>query len=293
LAQASPQPAVSHDRAPWFDSRAANVQSLVSAALQGGALVNSGTGVGSQSSEGDVTHRAFSARGAFNVDGTGVKIGVLSSGVDHLAASQDLGDLGPVTVLPGQAGFGDGGTAMLEVIHDVAPGAQLFFATAINDITSFAQNIRDLRAAGCDIIVDDVFYFTETPFQDGQAPGVVSNMNSGVVIQAVNDVTASGALYFSVAGYAGNLNDGTSGVWEGNFADGGPTGAPLPAGRLHNFGGQNFNLLTVAIGGPITLHWSDPLGGSSNDYDLFLLNADGTAVVRSSTKYSKRDAGPV
>src|SRR5262249_52928281 len=153
------------------------------------------TGVGSQSSEGDVAHRANSARGVFNVDGTGVKIGVLSDGVSNLAASQALGDLGPVTVLPGQAGPpGDEGTAMLEIIHDLAPGAQLFFATAFTSITSFADNIRALRAAGCDIIVDDVFYFVETPFQDGQAPGVVSNTNGGAVIQAVNDVTASGAL---------------------------------------------------------------------------------------------------
>ena len=84
-----------------------------------------------------------------------------------LAQSQALGDLGPVTILPGQAGTGDEGTAMLEIIHDLAPGAQLFFATALGSITSFAQNIRDLRTAGCDIIVDDVFYFVESPFQDG------------------------------------------------------------------------------------------------------------------------------
>ena len=37
----------------------------------------------------------------------------------------------------------------------------------------FAQNIRDLRTAGCDIIVDDVFYYAESPFQDGQTVGVV------------------------------------------------------------------------------------------------------------------------
>src|SRR5262245_9054562 len=155
---------------------------------------------------------------------------------------------------------------MLEIVHDLAPGAQLYFATAFTSITSFAQNIRDLRAAGCDIIVDDVFYFVETPFQDGQAPSVISNRNGGVVIQAVNDVTASGALYFSSAGNSGNLNDGTSGVWEGDFNDGGPTGAPLPAGSVHNFGGQNFDLLTVAnTGAPISLYWSDPLGGSAND----------------------------
>jgi hypothetical protein len=289
--QAGPQSTAIDDRAPGGDNRAATVRSLVSAALQEGASA-AGTGVGSMSSEGDVTHRAFSARGTFNVDGTGVKIGVLSDGVTSLAASQASGDLGPVTVLPGQAGSGDEGTAMLEIVHDVAPGAQLFFATSSAGITRFAQNIRNLRAAGCDIIVDDWFYFVETPFQDGQAPGVQSNTNGGIVIQAVNDVTASGALYFSSAGNEGNLNDGTSGVWEGDFVDGGPTGAPLPVGSLHNFGGQNFNLLTVSSVRPLSLYWSDPLGGSSNDYDLFRLSADGTTVVASSTNIQNGTQDP-
>jgi len=286
---------VSHDSGPGFASRAAKVRSLVSAALLDEPLTNVGTGVGSRSSEGDVTHRASAARGTFNVDGTGVKIGVLSDGVTNLAASQALGDLGPVTVLPGQAGAGDEGTAMLEIVHDLAPGAQLFFATAFGGITSFAQNIRALRAAGCDIIVDDVFYFVETPFQDGQAPGVVSNTNGGVVIQAVNDVTADGALYFSSAGNSGNLNDGTSGVWEGNFVDGGPAGPPLPVGAvgsLHNFGGQNFNLQTAPGQSQIDLYWSDPLGGSSNDYDLFRLSADGTTVTASSTNIQNGTQDP-
>ena len=180
---------------------------------------------------------------------------MLSDGVTNLAASQASGDLGPVTVLPGQAGSGDEGTAMLEIIHDLAPGAQLYFATAFTSIASFAQNIRDLRTAGCDIIVDDVFYFTETPFQDGQSSGVISNTNAGVVIQAVKEVTAAGALYFSSAGNSGNLNDNTSGVWEGDFVDGGPAGPPLPpgeTGELHAFPGpQNFNPTTATNGNPI------------------------------------------
>src|SRR5262249_41565144 len=193
------------------------------------------TGQGSRTSEGDLTHRAFQARLAYGVDGTGVKIGVLSDGVTNLAASQASGDLGPVTVLPGQAGSGDEGTAMLEIIHDLAPAAQLYFASAFSGITNFANNIRALRDAGCNIVVDDVFYFVETPSQDGQAASVISNTNGGVVIQAVNEVTASGVLYFSSAGNSGNLTDGTSGTWEGDFVDGGPTGAPLPAGSLHSF----------------------------------------------------------
>ncbi len=155
-----------------FANRAQKVRGRLNTALQERIANVSGnvppTGQGSRTSEGDATHRAFDARGTFHADGTGIKIGVLSDGVTSLAASQALGDLGPVTVLPGQAGSGDEGTAMLEIVHDIAPGAQLFFATAFTSITSFAQNIRALRAAGCDIIIDDVFYFVETPFQDGQ-----------------------------------------------------------------------------------------------------------------------------
>ncbi len=144
------------------------------------------------------------------------------------------------------------------------------------------------------IIVDDVFYFVETPFQDGQAPGIVSNSNGGVVIQAVKDVTASGALYFSSAGNSGNFNDGTSGAWEGDFVDGGPTAALVPAGRLHNFGGQNFNLCASPsptrrsrCTGPIRS------GGSSNDYDLFRLNCRAPPLLASSTNIQNGTQDPI
>jgi hypothetical protein len=253
------------------------------------------TGQGSRSSQGDITHLAYAARAAFGANGTGIKIGVLSDGVTNLATSQASGDLGPVTVLPGQTGSGDEGTAMLEIIHDLAPGAQLYFATAFTSITSFANNIRALRAAGCDIIVDDVAYFVETPFQDGQAGEVISNTNGGVVIQAVNDVTADGALYFSSAGNSGHLSAGTSGTWEGDFVDGGatPSLANLTSGRLHSFGPQNFTAITTpAASAPTNLSWSDPLGGSANDYDLFRLNIAGTAVVASSTNIQSGSQDP-
>jgi hypothetical protein len=168
--------------------------------------------VGSTTSEGDATHAAPQARAAYGLTGSGVRIGVLSDGVSHLSASQASGNLGPVTVLA--VGAGDEGTAMLEIIADLAPGAQLFFATARGGPAAFAQRIRDLRAAGCDIIVDDVFYFVESAFQDGQIG--TSPTNGGVVIEAVKEVAASGAMYFSSAGNAGRLNAGTSGSWEGN-----------------------------------------------------------------------------
>lgn len=278
---------------PGFAQRAATVREKLARVLTDAATPNAATGQGSQTSEGDATHRADDARGTFGVSGAGVTIGVLSDGVSSLAASQALGDLGPVTVLPGQTGSGDEGTAMLEIIHDLAPGASLFFATAFSGIGSFAQNIRDLRAAGCDIIVDDVFYFVETPFQDGQAPGVVSPTNGGVVIQAVNDVTADGALYFSSAGNQGNLDDDFSGNYEGDFVDGGPNPL-LPGGTVTLFGGSDpFDTITFNAGNPIFLFWADPLGGSGNDYDLFVLNPTGTSVVDASTDIQDGNDDPV
>ncbi len=269
---------------PGFPQRAARVRSQLSRALANRTVVSFASPaamfVGSVNSQGDVTHKADLARAVFGIDGTGIKIGVLSDGVTNLALSQASGNLGPVTVLPGQTGSGDEGTAMLEIVRDLVPGAQLYFATAFGSLAGFAQNIRDLRTAGCDIIVDDVFYFVETPFQDGQ-PGV-TNTNGGAVIQAVNDVTAAGAMYFSSAGNSGNKNDNTSGVWEGDFVDGGAaTGVLTGGGRVHDFGGgQLFNTLTLAsTGAPISLYWSDPLGASANDYDIFRLNAAGTSIA--------------
>ena len=162
---------------PTVEARAAAIQAAVQALDKGppgpGASVV-GTGQGAVTNQADITHRSAVFRGLTGFNGAGVKIGVLSDGVQHLADAQASGDLGIVTVLPGQAGVGDQGTSMLEIIHDMAPGAELYFATALTSISSFAQNIRDLRAAGCTIIVDDTTYFVESPFQDGQGPAVIS-----------------------------------------------------------------------------------------------------------------------
>src|SRR5262249_54921380 len=44
---------------------------------------------------------------------------------------------------------------------------------------------------------------------------------------------------------------------------------------------------------PITLKWSDPLGASGNDYDLFILNPTMTAVVASSTNTQNGNDDPI
>ena len=57
---------------------------------------------------------------------------------------------------------------MSQIVHDLAPGAKLAFATANGGVTTMADNIRSLRNAhGSSVIVDDVTYFVEPMFQDG------------------------------------------------------------------------------------------------------------------------------
>ena len=234
------------------------------------------TNVGALTSQGYISHAANQVVSTLGKNGTGVKVGVLSDSVDALATLIGTGDLPADTfVVPGQDGGAGSseGTAMMEIVHDLAPGAKLYFATAFSGVASFAANIRTLRFVyGCDIIVDDVTYFNEGVFQDGP------------IAQAVNDVVADGALYFSSAANSGNLTSGTSGTWEGDFNPGVASAAPLPAGyTLHVFSGaQTFDVLTGATGF-ISTKWSDPLGGSTNDYDMFILNPAGTTITCAST----------
>ena len=122
----------------------------------------------------------------------------ISDGVGSLAGRQATGDLPAIVdILPGQAGSGDEGTAMLEIIYDLAPGARLGYATAVGGLAAFAQNVLDLAdpaKGACTIIVDDISYAAESPFQDG------------AVAQAVNTVTAAGVAYFSSAANSGSAS---------------------------------------------------------------------------------------
>ena len=239
--------------------------------------------------QGDRTHRADEVRARYGYAGQGVRIGVISDSYNALGAApadvasgelpgagNPVGNTLPVTVLLDDPAGGDEGRAMLQIVHDIAPKAQLFFATADVSEASFADNIVALRSApyNCDIIIDDIIYLDEPVFQDG------------IVAQAVNTVTASGGLYFSAAGNEGSLAKNTSGVWEGDFNDAGSpvfTGS-TKGGTIHNFGTMaapvNGDIIKLAAA-VYLLNWADPQEASTNDYDLFLISSTGTVKAAS------------
>jgi hypothetical protein len=271
-----------------FAARADVIRSLLQSTLN---VMRPKPLTGSVNSQGDRTHRADDARSTYGYQGAGIRIGVLSDSYNVLGgASSDVtsgnlpgsgnpsGNTTPVTVLQDYGSGGDEGRAMLQIIHDLAPKAQLFFATANVSEASFASNITALRNApnNCDIIIDDVGYYDEPVFQDG------------IVAQAVNNVTAGGGLYFSSAGNEGSVAKASGGYFEGDFNDTGSPAFNYPggakAGTIHNFGtaGAPINGDVIISAGPVyNLTWSDPQGGSSNDYDLFLVSSGGTVKAQS------------
>jgi hypothetical protein len=120
----------------------------------------------------------------------------------------------------------------------------------------------------------------------------------------VNTVTSAGALFFSSAGNSGRKDAGTSGTWEGDWLSsncsltlsGGPTYGPVP---MHSFSGATGCAAAISeyltsgsgSGHVVTLKWSDPLGASANDYDLFTY--DGGFITSISIDTQNGDDDPI
>ena len=138
---------------------------------------------------------------------------------------------------------------MLEIAHDLAPEAELYFATGNGGEAQLAANIEALCGAGADVIVGGSIYLRESVFQDN------------LVTQAVNAAVADGCVYVSAAGDFGNLNDGSSAVWEGDFAAGTPMRVNgTQVGVRHDFGGGvEENRITRDSYYEFILQWADPL----------------------------------
>ncbi len=163
--------------------------------------------------------------------------------------------------------YADEGRAMMQIVHDVAPGASLAFHTAVEGEADFANAIQALATAGAQVIADDVTYYDEPLFQDG------------LVSQAVDTVNSAGVAYFSAAG-----NDGSNGY--DNLAPSFATASTSPAGeKLLNFDTTSAtNTTALAVSVPqlapgefiaVVLQWDQPYvtgspnsGGATSQKDL-------------------------
>jgi len=238
------------------------------------------TRAGSVTSQGDAAILADSARATFGVDGTGITVGTLSDSYDCLggaAAGVASGDLpAGVTLLQEETGCGSGtdeGRAMMEIVHDVAPGADQAFYSAFNGLAGFANGIVQLATvANADVINDDVIYFAEPMFQDG------------IVAQAVDTVKNMGVAYFSAAGNAARDS------YEDSFRDSGIPGYAAGSTR-HDFdsgaGTDSLQQVTIPAGTQVivVLQWDDPYysvsgaPGADTDMDILLYSKQGVALA--------------
>lgn len=223
---------------------------------------------GAANSEGDAVIAADSFRASYAVSGAGVTVGVLSDSVGRvgggLSDSVASGDLpaGVGVLADGPAGSTDEGRAMLEIVHDVAPGAGLAFHTASGGPAGFADGIRALYDAGARVITDDVGYVNSPLFSVGR------------VGQAVAEVSANGALYLTAAG-----NDGDNGWradWQPIFATVGDV-----TGTFQSFDGSALQTFSLAEGETVDVgfRWSEAYLEGGDPAPNFQVDADYAVYV--------------
>lgn len=182
------------------------------------------------------------------------------------------------------------GRAILQIVHDVAPHAQLAFSSGGGSELEFAREIERLAepvaegGAGADVIDDDSVYFGEPFFQESPI---------GV---AISKVTEEGVTYVSSAG---NNNWGpgehfgeAGGSWEAPAYR--PTACPAAIAALPKAPDScmNFSLkagepdptfgmiqpagVNLEVG---ELQWAEPWYGVGTDLDMYLLNEAGEVIV--------------
>ena len=172
---------------------------------------------------------------------------------------------------------------MAQIVHDLAPGSPLSFATAFNGVADFANQIRNLKTNGASVITDDVTYFQEPMFQDG------------IIAKAVDDVVAGGVTYYSSAA---NNNVTIGGHDVTSYETSAFRSTPCPAAinsfeggainaTCHNFnqgGTDNGDTITVGTNKTVmfALSYSQPQGGVTTDLDFFIVDGTTGAILADS-----------
>ncbi|MCX6302523.1 MAG: hypothetical protein NTW82_10095, partial [Bacteroidia bacterium] len=228
---------------------------------------------------GDYSMRSDFVRNGYDVSGDGVKIGILSDSYDtRSAAAIDVqnGDLPGTGNIDGNlqevqiikeyphsfTPMSDEGRAMLQIIHDIAPKADLAFRTGYICAGDMAAGINELADNSCNIIVDDISYITEPFFRDG------------IISQAVDNASSRGITYFSAAGNFGKKS------YSAIFT---PAKGQSPGGlngTFHDFGGNDMYQSISLVEGHyiIVLQWIDDVN-ARNDFDIYLANTDGNILL--------------
>jgi hypothetical protein len=263
LTQAAVADADAADSAPAMSTTAlADAYMLANPAPGSVAAAVTNTGVGADGADAAQVQQALDESGLTDT-GAGIKVGVLSDSFNDLggaAADEADGALPPASQIQVLSDLASGGTdegrAMLQIIHDIAPGASLAFATADGGEQSFAQNILALAADGCKVICDDVSYFDEPFFQNG------------VVAQAIQTVEAEGVTFVTAAG------NNASNAYQAAFT---PIAGMFDGINLHNaesFAGSLTQ--TVTVGGtagesvPLLLEWNQAYGHATSDLEMLV-----------------------
>ena len=161
------------------------------------------------------------------------------------------------------------GTAVAEIVHDMAPDASLYLVNFGTDV-ELGNCVSWLTSQGVEVINHSVNWFGSGP---GDGTGPINVIAGGAVAAGI--FWANSAGNFAQRHWMGNWSDPESNTWQ-NFAVNGE--------------GNGFY---VPSGGRVTaiLKWDDPFGGSSNDYDLYLVDA-GFNVVDGCYSASLQDGSP-
>lgn len=282
---------------------------------------------GSVISQGLEQMNVETAREAFGARGAGETVGVLSDSFNaattaigggtiatHAREDEETNDLpGPASTCSGQkvpvdvlaegpsSEATDEGRAMLQVVHDLAPEAELAFATAYSTELEFARNIERLAepvsagGAGADVIVDDVAYFEEPFFQEGP------------VANAIRKVTGEGVVYLTAAGNDNLIESGTGNEyasWErSEFHNTACPSVVAPEVGEASSDCMNFSPTGTDATFGITvepkstllvdLQWAEPWLGVKSDLDAYLLNRTGASIVASGQADNINEEEPV